>query len=78
VRPARLVVTVSASSVAPLREAGANAVGILVEPDRGGLEGLVAAGVRPHIDAMFPLEEAARAHELGERGRTRGKIVLTI
>lgn len=77
-RPARLVVTVSASSVAPLREAGANAVGILVEPDRGGLEGLVAAGVRPHIDATFPLEEAARAHELGERGHTRGKIVLTV
>jgi NADPH:quinone reductase-like Zn-dependent oxidoreductase len=72
------VVTVSASSVAPLREAGANAVGILVEPDRSGLEGLVAAGVRPHIEATFPLEEAARAHELGEQGRTRGKIVLTI
>jgi NADPH:quinone reductase-like Zn-dependent oxidoreductase len=73
-----LVVTVSASSVAPLREAGLNAVGILVEPDRGGLEGLVAAGVRPHVEAMFPLEEAARAHELGEQGRTRGKIILTV
>ena len=72
------IVTVSASSVAPLREAGANAVGILVEPDRSGLEGLVAAGVRPHIDATFPLDEAGRAHEFGEQGRTRGKIVLTV
>jgi len=76
--PGARVVTVSASSVAPLREAGVNAVGILVEPDRSGLEGLVAAGVRPHIEATFPLEEAARAHELGEQGRTRGKIVLTV
>jgi NADPH:quinone reductase-like Zn-dependent oxidoreductase len=76
--PARLVVTVSSSSVATLREAGLNAVGILVEPDRGGLEGLVAAGVRPHVEATFPLEEAARAHELGEQGRTRGKIVVTV
>jgi NADPH:quinone reductase-like Zn-dependent oxidoreductase len=72
------VVTVSASSVAPLREAGANAVGILVEPDRSGLEGLVAAGVRPYIDATFPLEEAAQAHIIGEQGRNRGKIVLTV
>src|SRR6476659_2103612 len=76
--PSRLVVTVSASSVAPLREAGANAVGILVEPDRLGLEDLAAIGLKPHVDATFPLEQAARAHELGERGRTRGKIVLTI
>jgi NADPH:quinone reductase-like Zn-dependent oxidoreductase len=76
--PARLVVTVSSSSVAPLREAGLNAVGILVEPDRLGLEDLAGIGLKPHVDATFPLEEAARAHELGEQGRTRGKIVLTI
>ena len=71
------VITVSASSVAPLRDAGFDAAGILVEPDRAGLEGLLAAGVRPHVEATFPLEEAARAHELGQQGRTRGKIVLT-
>ncbi len=76
--PARLVVTVSSSSVAPLRKAGLNAVGILVEPDRLGLEDLAGIGLKPHVDATFPLEEAARAHELGEQGRTRGKIVLTI
>jgi NADPH:quinone reductase-like Zn-dependent oxidoreductase len=27
---------------------------------------------------VFPLEEAAKAHEVGERGRTTGKIVLTV
>ncbi len=55
---------------------------ILVEPDRAGLEGLaqlVAAGkLRPWVDRTFPLEQAARAHELGERGETQGKIVLTV
>jgi NADPH:quinone reductase-like Zn-dependent oxidoreductase len=76
--PARLVVTVSASSVAPLREAGLNAVGILVEPDRLGMEALAALGLKPHVEATFPLEEAARAHALGEQGRTRGKIILTV
>ena len=30
------------------------------------------------LDQTFPLEEAGRAHELGEQGRTRGKIVLTL
>ena len=49
-----------------------------VEPDRLGLNDLAAIGLKPHVDATFPLEEAARAHELGEQGRTRGKIVLTI
>ena len=64
-----------------MQEAAAGRVrvaGILVEPDRLGLNDLAAIGLKPHVDATFPLEEAARAHELGEQGRTRGKIVLTI
>jgi NADPH:quinone reductase-like Zn-dependent oxidoreductase len=56
--------------------------GILVEPDRAGLEAiaeLAAAGaLRPHVSHTFPLAEAARAHELGETGRTQGKLVLTV
>ena len=35
-------------------------------------------GLRPHISATFPLEQAAAAHELLEDGHVRGKIVLTI
>jgi NADPH:quinone reductase-like Zn-dependent oxidoreductase len=80
-RDGGLLVTVSGSSVGPLGEAAGGRVrvaGILVEPDRAGLEGLVALGVRPHVERTFPLEEAARAHELGERGRTRGKLVLDV
>ena len=47
-------------------------------PDRGGLEALAALGVRPHIEATFPLERAGDAHRLGEQGRTRGKVVLAV
>ena len=56
--------------------------GILVEPDRLGMEALadlVAGGVlRPHVSATFPLADAARAHEAIESGRTVGKLVLTV
>jgi NADPH:quinone reductase-like Zn-dependent oxidoreductase len=75
----------SASGLDALREAAGDRVritGILVEPDRAGLEslcGLVASGrLRPHVSATYPLEEAARAHEAGETGRTLGKLVLTV
>jgi NADPH:quinone reductase-like Zn-dependent oxidoreductase len=85
VRDEGIVVTLSGTSVGPLRELAGDrirVVGILVEPDRAGLEALVelaAAGtLRPHVSRTFPLADAARAHELGETGRTQGKLVLTI
>jgi NADPH:quinone reductase-like Zn-dependent oxidoreductase len=34
--------------------------------------------LRPAIAETFPLADAARAHELGEQGRTRGKLVLVV
>ena len=84
-RDGGMLVTVSRSAVAGLREAAAKGLrieGILVEPDRAGMEGLAAlaaAGtLRPHVQATFPLAEAAGAHRLGESGRTRGKLVLTV
>lgn len=55
---------------------------VLVEPDGHALEALAAlteAGqLRVEIDTVLPLADAAKAHEIGERGRTRGKIVLTV
>ncbi|MGW5724323.1 NADP-dependent oxidoreductase [Amycolatopsis sp. NPDC003865] len=55
---------------------------ILVEPDRGGLTGLVelieAGQLKVRVEQTFPLEEAAKAHELGESGRVSGKLVLTV
>lgn len=64
------------------REHGVRAARIMVEPDLGGLRGiteLVESGrLRTEVAAALPLAEAAKAHELGETGRTTGKIVLTV
>ncbi|GAB2957938.1 hypothetical protein GCM10023080_016980 [Streptomyces pseudoechinosporeus] len=54
----------------------------VVEADRAGMQAiadLVETGaLRARIEATFPLAEAAKAHALGETGRTTGKIVLTV
>lgn len=61
---------------------GVRATTVLVEPDGHGLTELaklVDAGLlRPEVQATFDLADAGKAHELGELGRTRGKIVLTL
>ena len=80
-RDGGLLVTVSGSSVGSLREAAAGRIrveGILVEPDRAGMNALAALGLRPHVEATFPLEQAGEAHRVGELGRTKGKIVLRV
>ncbi len=55
---------------------------VLVEPDGHALEelaGLVAAGqLRVAVERTWPLDAAAEAHRHGERGRTAGKLVLTV
>ncbi|MDQ0377483.1 NADP-dependent oxidoreductase [Amycolatopsis thermophila] len=48
-----------------------------VQPSAAELVRAVA-GVRVHVSQVLPLEEAAKAHELSESGRVRGKIVLTV
>jgi NADPH:quinone reductase-like Zn-dependent oxidoreductase len=85
VRDGGIVVTLSGASVTALRERAGRRVriaGILVEPDRVGMEAiaeLVATdALRPHVAQTFLLAKAARAHELGEAGRTQGKLVLTV
>ncbi|WP_326566607.1 NADP-dependent oxidoreductase [Amycolatopsis rhabdoformis] len=61
---------------------GVRTAGILVEPDRIGLLGLVelieAGQLKVHVDQTFALEDAAKAHEVGEAGRVTGKLVLTV
>lgn len=63
-------------------ELGIRSAAMLVEPDHAAMRALAAlleAGrLRPEVAAVLPLEEAAKAHELGETGRTTGKIVLTV
>lgn len=62
--------------------AGRRFAGVLVEPDSEGLEALAelidAGRIRPHVEATFPLAEAAKAHELIAAGHVQGKIVLTV
>jgi NADPH:quinone reductase-like Zn-dependent oxidoreductase len=54
----------------------------MVEPDYAALEqigALVEAGqLRILLDRVFPLEKAAKAHEIAETGRNLGKTVLTM
>ncbi|HEY2637537.1 MAG TPA: NADP-dependent oxidoreductase, partial [Solirubrobacteraceae bacterium] len=61
---------------------GKRATGILVEPDGHALEELAALAadgkLRVELSDVVPLAEASRAHELGEQGRTRGKLVLAV
>jgi NADPH:quinone reductase-like Zn-dependent oxidoreductase len=84
-RDGGIVVTLSGAAAGQLSELAGDRVrvtSILVEPDRLGLEALAElaeqGSLRPHIARTFSLEHAARAHELGEAGRTQGKIVLTV
>ncbi|MFI6043559.1 NADP-dependent oxidoreductase [Nocardia sp. NPDC051321] len=61
---------------------GVRALRLLVEDDHAGmvaLAGLVESGeLRPTIAGTFPLTDAAKAHALGENGRTVGKLVVTV
>ena len=55
---------------------------LLVEPDHVGLEAIAAlvdaGALAVHVARTFPLEQAAEAHRLGERGHLQGKLVLTL
>jgi NADPH:quinone reductase-like Zn-dependent oxidoreductase len=79
----RLVGISSGTDAADEAAAGSvHVVYMLVEPDRLGLEALAElverGALRVHVERTFPLHEAARAHELSESGRTKGKLVLTV
>jgi NADPH:quinone reductase-like Zn-dependent oxidoreductase/predicted SnoaL-like aldol condensation-catalyzing enzyme len=79
---ALLPVPVAPDELAAIAERGIRFEALLVEADRSGMQAvasLVEAGaLRAHIEATYPLAEAAKAHALGETGRTTGKIVLTV
>jgi NADPH:quinone reductase-like Zn-dependent oxidoreductase len=85
-RPDGLLVAVPSGVSPELAAAGAargvRTAPILVEPDQLGLfalADLVATGqLRVRVDAVLPLADAAKAHELGARRQTTGKIVLSV
>ncbi|MFJ2748648.1 MULTISPECIES: NADP-dependent oxidoreductase [unclassified Streptomyces] len=76
------LVTLPGPDSLPADPQGVHASWVLVEPDLAGLReiaALVEQGLlKPLVDTVLPLEQAARAHEIGEQGRTTGKIVLTV
>jgi NADPH:quinone reductase-like Zn-dependent oxidoreductase len=85
-RPDGIVVSIVPAGEAALREAadrrGLRAATLLVEADHAGMlaiADLLGSGrLRPEIAGVYPLEEAAKAHALGETNRTTGKLVLDV
>ena len=61
---------------------GVRATWFLVRPDGEQLAEIArmieAGTVRPVVSEVFPLAEAATAHERSQAGHTRGKIVLRV
>lgn len=63
-------------------ELGIRAGGILVHTSGEQLAELArlidGGSVKPHVEQVFSLSQAPKAHEAVETGRTRGKIVLSV
>jgi NADPH:quinone reductase-like Zn-dependent oxidoreductase len=86
IRDGGLLISVpSSTDLALIREAAKGRVrvtGILVEPDRADLEAIAALAsngkLTVRVARTFPLEDAALAHQLGERGQVGGKMVLSV
>jgi NADPH:quinone reductase-like Zn-dependent oxidoreductase len=77
-----LLAPIEAGELAMIAERGIRYEGLLVEADQAGMQAIAhlaeTGALRVHIEATYPLAEAAKAHALGETGRTSGKIVLTV
>lgn len=61
---------------------GLRYVEVAFHPDAADLADIAAlverGALRVAVEQVLPLEEAAKAHELSEAGRVKGKIVLTV
>ncbi|MER5488183.1 NADP-dependent oxidoreductase [Streptomyces sp. NPDC002812] len=81
-RPGGHLITLTSPDQVPAEAEGFRTGWTLVEPDHAGLRAVAAlveeGKLRPVVDTVLPLAEAAKAHEIGEQGRTTGKIVLTV
>ncbi|MFE5489916.1 NADP-dependent oxidoreductase [Streptomyces virginiae] len=81
-RPGGHLVSLPGPDSVPAGADGVNASWVLVDPDLRGLEAIADLAdkglLKPLVETVLPLAEAARAHEIGEQGRTTGKIVLTV
>ncbi|GGT68293.1 NADP-dependent oxidoreductase [Streptomyces sp. NPDC002012] len=85
-RPGGIIVSLAfpaeAHLAAEARALGLRSTFMITEADQAGMKeiaSLAGSGLlRVRIDTVLPLEQAAKAHEIGETGRTTGKIVLTV
>lgn len=81
-RPGGHLITLNGPDQVPAEAEAFHTGWTLVEPDYAGLRAVAAlveeGKLRPVVDTVLPLAEAAKAHEIGELGRTTGKIVLTV
>ncbi|MDX6363376.1 NADP-dependent oxidoreductase [Streptomyces sp. NPDC058274] len=85
-RPGGVLVALASPAEAYLAEQarplGLRAGFMIVEADHAGMREIAAlaeAGLlRPELDTVLPLEQAAKAHELADSRRTTGKIVLSV
>ncbi|MFJ2738142.1 NADP-dependent oxidoreductase [Streptomyces sp. NPDC087440] len=85
-RPGGMVVSLASPAEAHLedraRALGLRSTFMITEADQAGLKEIASLAasqrLRVRVDTVLPLEQAATAHEFGERGRTAGKIVLTV
>ncbi|MCP3757198.1 NADP-dependent oxidoreductase [Streptomyces sp. TBY4] len=81
-RPGGHLITLNGPDEVPAEAEAFHTGWTLVEPDYAGLRAVAAlveeGKLRPVVDTVLPLAEAAKAHEIGELGRTTGKIVLTV
>jgi NADPH:quinone reductase-like Zn-dependent oxidoreductase len=61
---------------------GVRSTGVFVQPNRGQLEELAklvdTGKLRPIVEEVLPLQDAARAHEKNQTLHTRGKLVLQV
>ena len=77
-----LVSILGAPSAEDAARHGVRQAGVFVQPNRAQLEemaGLVDSGkLRPIVEEVLPLQEAARAHEKNQTLHTRGKLVLRV
>jgi len=77
-----LVTIMEAPPQGRAEEVGVRAKRVFVRSEAGQLKeiaGVVDAGfLKPFIYRVFTLEQAREAHELVEKGQTRGKIVLKV
>jgi NADPH2:quinone reductase len=78
----RIVLLSPEATAADMHIGGVESHILIVRADGAQLEKIAALAVegriRPHIAAVLPLEDAARAHEMSATQHTRGKILLRV